>query len=233
MRHGSIRLAVIGSVFRLRRFTVPALCQDSGLGRKQVYRILGELEKQNYLTKITLTQEKRKAERPLSIYSLVEDAAFKAKLMDEFAPSLRLARALENRPEPDSLLRARATLDAVGKEIEALGEEPASLPLTEEATRKLHKFEQKLDGVAEDLEIVLLRMGLVQNKQLPTVIETELQRLEKGRTLLKQVRARFERATESRGIVADYLASSRVELHSRGQGGGRFPLLVMRGRWRS
>ena len=153
--------------------------------------------------------------------------------MDEFAPSLRLARALENRPEPDSLLRARATLDAVGKEIEALGEEPASLPLTEEATRKLHKFEQKLDGVAEDLEIVLLRMGLVQNKQLPTVIETELQRLEKGRTHSSKSARALRGPQRAGALLLTTLLRHEWNCTPRGQGGGRFPLLVMRGRWRS
>jgi hypothetical protein len=198
MHHGAIRPAVIGSIFRLRRFTVPALCLDSGLARTQVYRILDELEKQQYLTKSPVQEENRKAERPLNIYTLVEDTALKAKLMDEFAPSLRLAEVLENPPEPDSLLRARAALDTIGDEFDALSNDPASLPPTRQSTLRVHDFEQKLNAVAQDLEIALFRMGLAQKEQLPAVVETEFQRLETARTQLAQIRAHLVEALEAR-----------------------------------
>jgi hypothetical protein len=198
MRHGSIRSTVIGSVFRLRRFTLPTLCQDAGLERTQAYPILVELETQGYLTKSPVQQENRKPERPLNVYTLVDDPALKTRLMDEFAPSLRLAQVLENPPEPESLQRARSSLDSIAPELEALTTVPEKFIALKHKALKLDEVERTLNAVAEDLEIALFRMGLAQKEKLPPVIETELQRLESARTQLTGLRVRAEQALETR-----------------------------------
>jgi hypothetical protein len=198
MRHGSIRSAVIGSVFRLRRFTLPTLCQDAELDRTQVYPILTELETQGYLSKNPIQQEKRRPERPLNVYTLIDDPALKIRLMDEFAPSLRLAQVLENPPEPESLQRARSSLDSLAPKLEALTSVPENFIAMKHKTLKLEELQHTLDAVGEDLEIALLRMGLAQKEELPPVIETEIQRLENIRTQLTELRLRAEQAVLTR-----------------------------------
>ena len=206
MRHGSIRAAVIGSVFRLRRFTVPALAEDSGLDRGQIYPILDQLESQGYLSKTPIPQEKRKPERPLNLYALVDQPELKTRLIDEFAPSLRLAAALEEPTEPEALIRARISLDALGKELAELVAEFEILLNSNQCTLRVTEIQQKLDTVAEDLKIALLRMGVAEKAELPPALETELRRLEESRAELDRIREKTEVAVEAK-LKQDQLAS--------------------------
>jgi hypothetical protein len=189
MRHGDIRPRVISSVFALRRFTVPALCQESGLTRSQTYPILVNLEENGFVRKERLENDARTAHRPLNFYWLSDEVAKKKVLLDEIAPFLRAAEAAFQEAEPESLLRVRETLNAIVNQLEELGREADDRFRSRRNSLEVDRIKEMLRSVSQGLELSLVEFGVTEEK-VPPVIETEIQRFEKAKSQLLEIESR-------------------------------------------
>jgi hypothetical protein len=198
MSHGTNRSMIVGSVFRLRRFTLPDLCNDTRLGRKQAYPILASLEKEGYVQVQSLRGQEAKRHRPLNLYTLVEDPALRAKLMKEFEPSLKMAQALAGAPEPEALVRARSSLNTIGPELAELAGNPESLAPTRQSSLKLHDFQQQIDSVSQDLETALYRLAPGENEELPPAMQAEFERLRKAREHVAKLNGHLNKVLETK-----------------------------------
>ena len=191
MKLWDIRPRVISSVFALRRFTVPSLCEDSGLDRKQAYPILEGLEAEGFLHSERLQDPKGKAQRPLNLYSLTNKPAQKKKLLDEIYPLLRVAEMAQQELEPESLPQVRKTLNEVASQIEELDREADDRFRSQRNSLRIADIKEKLRSVSSDLELTLIEAG-VSKEEVPPTIETEIQRFEKAKAQLHDVVLRVE-----------------------------------------
>jgi len=191
MKHWDIRQQVISAVFNLRQFTVPALCQDTNLDRTQVYPVLKKLESEGFLRSEPLADAKRKAHRPLNLYSLADDAADKQRLMKEILPLLQLAEATRPQLEPESLQQVRAALNEVIPIIENLDRNADDRFSSHRNSLEIVDVREKLGSVSADLELSLIEAGATK-EEVPLAIETEVQRFEKAKEQLQDIEARVE-----------------------------------------
>jgi DNA-binding PadR family transcriptional regulator len=191
MKHGDIRPRIISSVFALRRFTTPALCEHSGLIRSQAYPILKDLEEIGFIHSEPLQDPKRKAQRPLNIYRLTDEVSTKKMVLDEIEPIVRAAENAAKEVEPESLSRARTALNEISSQLAALERNADDRFSSHWNSLEVSNVRQKLQSLSSDLEQSLVEEG-VAGDEVPPAIDAEIKRFEAAKAQLTEVELRVD-----------------------------------------
>jgi DNA-binding PadR family transcriptional regulator len=185
--HGQIRVRVAASATRLLRFTVPDICRETGFLREQVYPVLQKLEEEHFLVVRPLTETEPKANRPLNIYSVTEDAETKRQLLDEIKKFLPSDHVYE---DSESLARARAGLERLPARLLSLEQTADELPAVHDNRRAIGELKEQIETVGGDLEIALYEFGVTEETEPPAPLQAAIEKLHAYRQDLTSIEAR-------------------------------------------
>jgi hypothetical protein len=187
-QHGLIKPRIVASAIQLIRFTVPDLCKDTGLSRKQVYPVLQELEENQLVLLDSRNQSERKANRPLNIYTLASAPEKKQALLEQIA--VLHPTAVTSDEESESLLRARGALDELLPRLLSLDQAAGDLVTFHKNRFEVGELKTVLETIRGDLEISVYELGLAEGMETPEPLETELSRFKSFQQQLSSIASR-------------------------------------------
>jgi superoxide dismutase, Fe-Mn family len=202
-------------------FSVPQLCDWTGLDRNQVYPHLAELKEKGILKTESLRNDKMPspAFRPLTLYRLTEDAELRVALATQIAPFLQTL-STEHSLGSENLERAHGKLDEVEKELEKCEQRIAASTTEQDlaiAETLLRALEVEMGRAKDDVELAWYESGSKESP-LRSKLQPELQRVQADFERLRHLEHTREvkrSEIESAKLFSEILTSSLHQLSWR------------------